>query len=461
MNLQGKNVLVIGMARSGIGAARLCAKHGAQVTVLDAKPAEQLAEKQKELADCTIRYWLAKEPSEEELAAMDLVVLSPGAAPDQPVVQQAKAHGALVWGEIELAAHFAKAPVIGITGTNGKTTTTTLAGELLQSWLPETKTAGNIGRAYSEIVETAAGPAPVVLELSSFQLEVTESFHPQVSALLNITPDHLNRHKTMEAYVAAKKKVFANQGPEDYAILNYEDADCRAIGQELAAKTAGPQVIYFSRCRAMKRGLWIEEDRILENVFGPVQEVGRVSTMQIFGAHNEENALAAVGCAICFGMPPEKIRTPLEAFKGVEHRIEYVRTVNGVAYYNDSKATNPDSAVKGLTAMRTPVVLIGGGMDKKIPFEEWCGLFDGKVRKLILLGETKEMIAAAAERCGYPKDKIQMVQTLQEAVEAAAAAAQPGDSVLLSPACASWDMFESYEQRGNLFKEMVKALPER
>ena len=460
MEWQGKNVLIIGLARSGIGAARLCARHGARVTVLDAKPAEQVKEKTAQLQDVPVEFWLGKEPEDQELAAFDLVILSPGAAPDQPMVQRAAALGAEIWGEIELAWHFAKAPVIGITGTNGKTTTTALAEHLMQNWQSGSRAAGNIGLAYSEMVEETEAPAWTVLELSSFQLETTRSFHPRVSALLNLTPDHLNRHKTMEAYVGAKKNIFANQGPEDYAILNYEDEGCRQIGEELEAREKGPQVIYFSRSRKMQRGVWICEDRILENIFGEEHEVGRAGQMQIFGAHNEENALAAAACVLCAGMPAEKIRRPLEEFKGVEHRIEYVATVKGVAYYNDSKATNPDSAVKGLSAMRTSTVLIGGGMDKKIPFDEWCRLFPGKVKQLILLGETREEIRRTALSCGYPAAKICMVHTLKEAVTAAAEAAGPGDCVLLSPACASWDMFESYEQRGRLFKEYVKQLPE-
>ncbi len=458
MDLNGKKILIVGMARSGMGAARLCCLHGGQVWIIDQKTREQLQDKIDELKDCEITYWLGIEPMDEELAAMDMVVLSPGAAPDQPLVQRAARLGAKVLGEVELAWLYSKAPMIGITGTNGKTTTTALVGELMSSWQVGSVTAGNIGKAYTEVAEKVQAPDWLILELSSFQLEMTETFRPHVSAMLNITPDHLNRHKTMDGYVGAKRKIFANQTAEDWTVLNYDDPWCRRMGEELSAEENAPQVVYFSRATKLPHGLWIEDDAIITNLRGKEEEVGRVSAMRIFGAHNEENVLAAIGCVLCAGMPAERVEGPLNRFAGVEHRIEYVATVNEVSYYNDSKATNPDSAVKGLLAMKTPTVLIGGGMDKQIPFDDWCKLFVGRVSQLILLGETRQEIYDCAIKWQYPAEQIHVVDTLEEAVAVCAKVAQPGESVLLSPACASWDMFESYEQRGRIFKEEVRAL---
>ena len=458
MDFAGKKVLCVGMARSGMAAAELLAGKGAEVTLYDRKNACELADKLAAMEGFPVWYQLGTEPSDERLAGFDLIVLSPGAAPDQPMLLRAAALGVRIIGEVELAWLFAKAPVIGITGTNGKTTTVSLCEKLMQSYAEGSCAAGNIGTAYSDICEKTEAPAWAVLELSSFQLEVTETFHPHISAMLNITPDHLNRHHTMENYVAAKEKVFANQTAEDYAVLNAGDEYCRDMAARLSANENGPKIVFFSRHEVPECGVWTSEGTIWSNIGGKRERVADIARMQIFGAHNEENALAAIACALCAGMKPEDIEAPLYAFAGVEHRIEYTATVNGVRYYNDSKATNPDSAVKGLLAMPAQTVLIGGGMDKKIPFDDWCRLFPGRVRKLILLGETKEIIRACALSYGYPEECIRMTDTLEEAVEACREAALPGDNVLLSPACASWDMFESYEVRGRLFKELVRAM---
>lgn len=458
MDFSGKNILIVGMARSGMAAARLLCEKGAFVSLYDAKTAEALGEKQAELADCPIRYYLGEEPSEEELSAFEYLILSPGVSPELPMVMKAEALGAAVWGEIELAWQFSQAPVIGITGTNGKTTTVSLCEELVKAAFPGSCSAGNIGTAYSEVVEKVSSPDWVINELSSFQLEMTRTFRPRISAMLNITPDHLNRHHTMENYVACKERDFINQGEGDIAVLNADDAYCADLGARLAAKENGPKVVWFSRLKRPECGLWMEEGAFFSNLNGTDEKIAEVARMKIFGAHNEENALCAIACALCAGVPVSAVEGPLYAFAGVEHRIEYVDTKNGVKYYNDSKATNPDSAVKGLLAMPVMTVLIGGGMDKKIPFDDWCCLFNGRVRRLVLLGETKEIIRECALKYGYPEENIETVETLDEAVAACARAALPGDNVLLSPACASWDMFESYEQRGRLFKDMVRAL---
>ncbi len=458
MELYDKRYLCVGMARSGMAAAALLAGKGASVAMYDKKSMEELREKVDSLGAYPLRYILGEEPSDFLLSCFNTLVLSPGAAPDQPMILRAKELGVEVIGEIELAQRYAKTPIIGITGTNGKTTTVSLCEELMKSFRPGSRAAGNIGTAFSDICEKVKAPAWIVLELSSFQLEMTEKFRPHISAMLNITPDHLNRHHTMEAYVAAKERVFANQTEQDFCVLNADDSCCQAMAERLAAKENAPQLIFFSRSNVPARGVWTENGQIFSNISGCREYVADIDKMQIFGAHNEENALAAIACALCAGMPADEIAAPLYAFAGVEHRIEYTATKNGARYYNDSKATNPDSAVKGLLAMPGQTVLIGGGMDKKIPFDDWCRLFNGRVRKLILLGETREIIRSCALSCGYPEEKIQTVATLEEAVEASYAAALPGDSVLLSPACASWDMFESYEVRGRLFKDLVRAL---
>lgn len=458
MDFSGKNVLIVGMARSGMAAARLLCEKGAKVSLYDAKNAEALAEKTAELSDLSICYFLGEEPSDEALSSFNLLVLSPGVSPEIPMVTRAASLGSEVWGEIELAWQFAQAPVIGITGTNGKTTTVSLCEELVKSAFPGSVSAGNIGTAYSEVVEKVSAPDWVVNELSSFQLEMTKTFRPRISAMLNITPDHLNRHHTMENYVAAKERDFINQAEDDIAVLNADDAYCADLGKRLLARENGPRVVWFSRESCPDCGLWISDGAFYSNLSGTREKIAEVGLMKIFGAHNEENALCAIACALCAGVPASAIAEPLYAFAGVEHRIEYVDTKYGVKYYNDSKATNPDSAVKGLLAMPVPTVLIGGGMDKKIPFDDWCKLFPGRVRRLVLLGETKDIICECALKYGYPAENIEIVKTLDEAVDACARAALPGDNVLLSPACASWDMFESYEQRGRLFKDMVRAL---
>lgn len=459
MNLQDTTVLIIGLARSGLGAAKLCVNHGAQVWICDNKKKEVIKEDViREAEAMGVTCFFGQNPDEEMLSKVQYLILSPGVPTDLPWVDTARELGVTVWGEVELAFHFCKAPLIGITGTNGKTTTTALTGEIMAAGYPGSVVVGNIGIAFTLRAEEPSEEDYVVAELSSFQLETIETFHPHVSAVLNITPDHLNRHKTMQRYMEAKQNVYMNQTAEDYCVLNYDDAECRRMGQEILAKENGPQVVYFSRVEKIPGGMWIDDRSIVSDVFGMAEPIVKIEDMKIFGAHNEENMLAAIGCAVCAGVSAETIRSAAVQFKGVEHRIEYIDTINGVPYYNDSKATNTDAAIKGLMAMRSQVVLIGGGMDKQIPFDDWTQLMPGRVKKLLLIGETKQIIRESAVAAGLPEETIVDCETLEETVVKAHEYAEPGDCVLLSPACASWDMFESFEQRGDLFREYVLKL---
>ncbi|MBR2264548.1 MAG: UDP-N-acetylmuramoyl-L-alanine--D-glutamate ligase [Firmicutes bacterium] len=459
MEYQNKQVLIIGLARSGLGAARLLLHHGAMVTICDSKKEETIkADVLNEAAELPVRLLFGTTPDEELLARYDLMILSPGVPTDLPFVLKARDLGLTIWGEVELAYRFCKAPIIGITGTNGKTTTTALTGEIMKAAYPGTEVVGNIGIAFALRAEVPTENDYVVAELSSFQMETIEAFHPHISAVLNITPDHLNRHHTMQAYMEAKQNIYRNQTEEDFCVLNFDDPECLRMAGELKGRLHSPQIIGFSRKIRPEGGIWTEDGQIISEIGGERRSIVRIDEMQIFGAHNEENMLAAIACCLCAGLDPEVIRKAAVQFKGVAHRIEYVGTVNGVPYYNDSKATNTDAAIKGLLAMRSQVVLIGGGMDKKIPFDDWTDLMPGRVRKLLLIGETKEIIRDAALRSGLEESRIEFCSTLEETVEKACRYAEPGDCVLLSPACASWDMFDSFEQRGDLFRAAVQAL---
>ena len=387
---------------------------------------------------------------EHLLEELDLVVLSPGVPTDLPVILAMKEHGIQVIGEVELAYAFGKGDVLAITGTNGKTTTTSLLGEIMKCHQEEVFVVGNIGNPYTGAAGQMTERSVAVAEMSSFQLESIETFRPKVSAILNFTPDHLNRHHTMEAYVEAKKQIAKNQTAEDYCVLNYEDERTKAFGEEVKA-----QVLYFSSAHKLERGIYLDDGKMIYK--NPEEEiVCHVDELQILGIHNYENVMAAVAMAAVYGVPMDTIRKAILAFKGVEHRIEYVTEKDGVVYYNDSKGTNPDAAIKGIQAMNRKTVLIGGGYDKNSEYTEWIQAFDGKVKQLILIGATREKIAQDAEKCGF-HDYV-FADTFEEAVLLAAKTAKSGEAVLLSPACASWGMFPNYEVRGEKFKEIVNSL---
>lgn len=459
MDLSSKKVLIIGMAMSGIGSANLCLRHEAKVTVSDSKTEEQLSENLSHLLPgYQVNKILGRAPMAEEALDADLIVLSPAVPSDLPFLEEARSKGVIIWSEIELAYRLCAAPVIGITGTNGKTTTTTLVGEVLKAWKKGSVAAGNIGLAFTSVAEDLTKDAMVALELSSFQLETIDSLKPVVSAILNFTPDHLNRHHTYENYVAAKCRVYENQTPEDVCVLNYDDELVREKGTELEKKENGPRVLWFSHDVRTKGGIWCEDGYIMADLDGEIIQVVRIDDLKIFGRHNEENAMAAAGCCLAAGVPLQILREEMLKFRGVAHRIEDVGTVDGVTYYNDSKGTNPDAAIKGLLAMKTEkTVLIGGGYDKGTPYDEWCRLFPGRVRELVLIGQTADDIEACAVKWGFPKENIYRAVTFEEAIDECRRAALPGDSVLLSPACASWGMFDNYEQRGDMFRSQVAS----
>ena len=458
--LKDRRVIVVGTGKSGIGSAVLLEKNGALPVLYD-----QNDKTDKKAVKAVLREKLGKETKAEVYTGdfpkalvenAVLTVLSPGVPVDADFVVYMKEHGMHVWGEIELAYHFAKGSVIAITGTNGKTTTTSLVGQIMQAHYDSVYIVGNIGNPYTDAAPLMREDTVSVAEISSFQLETIEEFHPRVSAILNITPDHLNRHHTMENYVAAKEAVTINQTRADYCILNYENEYTRNFGDRCPAK-----VVYFSSAQRLENGLYYEGEDIYLAVEGVPQRLLNVKTdMNLVGVCNIENVMAAIGISMSAGVPMETIVAAVKRFVAVEHRIEYVATKKGVVYYNDSKATNTDAAIQGIKAMDRPTILIGGGYDKDSTYDDWIRCFDGKVKKLVLIGQTREKIAACAVRCGFPKEDILFEDTFEAALETCVREAAAGDAVLLSPACASWGMFPNYEVRGTQFKEYVMNLKE-
>ena len=451
MNLEGKRVLVVGSGKSGVAAAELLRKKGITFVLFVGNKeldVTALIEKNPVFAGAEI---LLGELAPEDMARIDLVVLSPGVPTDLPMVNELRNRQIPIWGEIELAYHFAKGRIIAITGTNGKTTTTSLVGEIMANYFDDVKVVGNIGIPYTSVAANTTEDTVTVAEISSFQLETTHEFAPEVTAILNITPDHLNRHHTMEAYIAAKENIAKNQTEEDTCVLNYEDAVTRQFGETLKAK-----VLYFSSQRILEEGIYLDGEKIVLSLNGEKTEICTVNELNILGTHNHENAMAAAAMAAAYGVPVEIIRKTLKEFQGVEHRIEFVAEKDGVVYYNDSKGTNPDAAIKGIQAMNRPTVLIGGGYDKGSEFDLYVKAFKDKVKLLVLIGQTSEKIAATAKKYGF--DSIIYADSMEEVVKICAQNAKPGDAVLLSPACASWGMFDNYEQRGRMFKDYVNAL---
>ena len=453
MDLTGKRVLVAGSGISGVAATELLKKQQVEVVLFDGNKnldIEALKQKAPVFADVEI---ILGDLSEEVMDTLDLVILSPGVPTDLPMVNALRGKEIPIWGEIELAYFFAKGKIVAITGTNGKTTTTALTGEIMANYFADVKVVGNIGIPYTSVAADTTEDTVTVAEISSFQLETTHEFAPVVSAILNITPDHLDRHHTMEAYIEAKERVTAKQKETDTCILNYEDEVLRAFG-----KTLHTNVLFFSSRQKLERGLYLEGDCIFyADEHGP-QLVIHVDELNILGLHNYENVMAAVGMALSIGVPMDKIVEVLKRFQAVEHRIEYVTEKRGVKFYNDSKGTNPDAAIKGILAMNRPTYLIGGGYDKASEYDEWIESFGNKVRKLVLIGQTREKIAECARKHGF--HEIVLCDSLEEAIDVCYENAKEGEAVLLSPACASWGMFKNYEQRGEVFKEYVRGLRE-
>lgn len=449
MEYNGKKALVCGMARSGIAAAKLLNRLGARVTLQDMKKREEISADVLALEGEGIVLYTGANP-DEIACAQDLIVLSPGIPCDLPFIAAAEEAGIEVISEVELAYRLTPCPITAITGTNGKTTTTTLTGEIMKTAYSGTAVVGNIGIPYSEEVERLTEKDWVVAEISSFQMEKAKEFHPHISAVLNITPDHLNRHKTMDVYIAMKERVFAKQTAEDFCILNHGDEACRKMADKTAAK-----VFFFDSSETLAEGIYLNGDAI-EVRWGTINEtLIHVDELQILGVHNYENVMAAAAMGICAGIALDTIRAVLKGFAGVAHRIEYVATVDGVDYYNDSKGTNVDASIRAVLAMKKPIVLIGGGYDKGSSFDEWTKLFPGKVKHLVLIGVTAPKVRASAEKFGFTA--ISDCETFEEAVDLCREKAEDGDCVLLSPACASWGMFDNYEQRGDMFKEQVRG----
>lgn len=460
MDLNGKNVLVAGTGISGIGSATLLEKNGALPIVYDGNektdPEAVRAKLSEKLGAQTGARIIVGAFPEALAGELSLAVLSPGVPTDADFVLYMKERQIPIWGEIELAYRFAKGSVLAITGTNGKTTTTSLVGQIMQEYRDSVYIVGNIGNPYTDAAPLMTEQTVSVAEISSFQLETIERFHPQVSAILNITPDHLNRHHTMENYIAAKEAVAKNQTKADYCILNYENAYTRAFGSRCPAS-----VVYFSSARRLEDGLFYEGDEIWLAKDGAAKPLLNAHTdMNLVGLCNIENVMAAIGISMSAGVPMDNILATIKRFVAVEHRIEYVASKAGVVYYNDSKATNTDAAIQGIKAMDRPTVLIGGGYDKGSEYDDWIRAFDGKVRKLVLIGQTRDKIAQCAQRCGFPPKDIICADTFEEALAICTREAQPGDAVLLSPACASWGMFPNYEIRGKQFKDYVNQLKE-
>ncbi len=448
MDLRGKRVLVVGLGRSGVASALFLKSRGARVTVSDTKSEDQLRKEIPALLD----HGIAVETGghgERTFQNQDLIVVSPGVPVDAEPITQARALGQDILGEIELAAEFLQGQIVAITGSNGKTTTTTLTGEILSAGGLKTLVGGNIGTPAISLVAQATPETVAVLEVSSFQLETIRHFRPKIAVVLNVTPDHLDRHRTFTAYVDAKARVFENQQAEDFAVLNADDVTC----VELAGRTRA-QVFWFSRKREVEQGAFVRKGQVVFRRTGSDQEVMPASEIPLKGSHNLENAMAGACAGALMGCEASKIGDAIRNFKAVEHRLEYVATVRGVEYYNDSKATNVDATIKALESFSANVHLILGGKDKGSDYTVLNDLLRERVKCVYTVGAAAEKIQSQIKGV----TAIVYTGTIESTVKQAAASAQPGDVVLLAPACASFDQFQNYEHRGRVFKELVLAL---
>jgi UDP-N-acetylmuramoylalanine--D-glutamate ligase len=446
--IAGQTVAVVGLARSGVAAARLVRRLEGRVLASDASPLDALSPEARALVDEGCALWTGGHP-EAAFAGAGLVVVSPGVPLDLPALGAARARGVPIVGELELAWRTMEADALAITGTNGKTTTTALAGELLRDQPRAILLAGNIGTPLAEHALEVPADGLAVLEVSSFQLEAIDRFRPRVAAVLNLAPDHLDRHGTFERYVETKARIFANQTSADGAVLNADDPGT----VDLAARTAA-HVIWFSRTRPLEHGVFARAGWVVAKRDGHVEPICPLGDIQLRGQHNVENVLAAAACALWMGVSPAAIRRGIGAFRGVPHRIEKICEEAGVAFYNDSKGTNVASTVKALESFAEPVVLIAGGKGKGQDFAPLARAAHGRLRGVVLIGEDRAKIRAALAAAGIPAEDA---ETMEEAVARAAAQARPGDVVLLSPACASFDMFRNFEHRGDVFRAAVLA----
>jgi len=448
VDLRDKRVLVVGLGKSGVASALFLKSQGAHVTVSDAKPSDQLQEEIPLLLDQGIAIETGGH-GERTFRGQDLIVVSPGVPIDARPLVQARTLGETVIGEIELAAQFFSGPVVAITGSNGKTTTTTLVGEIITAGGHRAVVGGNIGTPAISLVQEATSETVVVLEVSSFQLETIQTFRPKIAVVLNITPDHLDRHRTFSAYVDAKARIFENQTHDDFAVLNADDPTCVALAQRTRT-----QIFWFSRKKEASPGVYVRDGRIVFRDSSGQQDVMLVSEIPLKGAHNVENVLAGVCVGMLLRCDPARIIGAVRNVKAVEHRIEYVATIRGVEYYNDSKATNVDATIKALESFPTNIHLILGGKDKDSDYTQLNQLLRERVKLVYTIGTAAGKIESQIRTAA----KIIQAETLETAVKQAAASAQPGDIVLLAPACASFDQFRNYQHRGQVFKDTVRAL---
>jgi UDP-N-acetylmuramoylalanine--D-glutamate ligase len=447
MELNNKRVLVVGLGKSGVASALFLKAHGAQVTVSDTKSGDELRNEIPVLLDHGITVETGGH-GDRTFRGQDLIVVSPGVPVDAPPLVQARALGEAVIGEVELAAQFLPGPILAITGSNGKTTTTTLTGEILTAAGLPTLVGGNIGTPAISLAERAKPETVIVLEISSFQLETIRTFRPKIAIILNVTPDHLDRHRTFEVYVDAKARIFENQQAGDFAVLNADDPTCATLGSRTRA-----QVFWFSRQKEVQQGASVRDGNIVFRDAKGQREIMQVSEIPLKGAHNLENVLAAVSAGVLMGSAPDKIRQAVRDFKAVEHRLEFVATIRGVDYYNDSKATNVDATIKALESFPANIHLILGGKDKGSDYTVLNELLRQRVKRVYTIGA-----AAAKIESQIKGPEIVHAETLENAIRKANATAQSGDVVLLAPACASFDQFKNYEHRGQTFKEIVRGL---
>jgi UDP-N-acetylmuramoylalanine--D-glutamate ligase len=450
IELAGKKVLVVGLARTGIATALFCAERGARVTATEERPESQLAEAAAKLRAAGVTLEFGGHYT-ETFRRSDLIVPSPGVPPTMPALAAARAAGMPVWSEIELAWRFLRGRLVCITGSNGKTTTTSLVGHMLETAGVPVQVAGNIGTPLISRVDISSDAGFTVVEASSFQLELISEFRPDIAVLLNVTPDHLDRHGSIEAYGAAKARLFENQSEQDAAIVNADDAE------SVKYEPAGPRVFWFSRLKPVTQGCYLRGDEIVFRDGGTESVLLERKVIGLRGGHNIENVLAAAASARLAGIEPSAIAEGVRTFAGVEHRIEYVATVSGVEYFNDSKATNVDATLKALDAFSGNVLVILGGKDKGSDFRILRQSLRCRARLALLIGSAAAKIDA--ELAGVIP--IERADTLARAVELAARLAQPGDTVLLAPACASFDQFDNYEHRGRVFKQLVRDLEKK
>ena len=450
MDFHNKRVLVVGLGKSGVASALFLKAKGAHVTVSDAKSEDQLGEAIPVLLDAGIAVETGGH-GERTFHGQDLIVVSPGVPVDAPSLVQARSLGETVIGEIELAAQFFPGTIVAITGSNGKTTTTTLAGELIAASGFPTIVGGNIGTPAISLVEGATPETMAVLEVSSFQLETIQTFRPKVAVVLNVTPDHLDRHRTFAAYVDAKARIFENQQESDFAVLNADDPTCA----ELSGRTRA-RVFWFSRKKEVNQGAYTRDGQIIFSDTKTESEVMPISEIPLKGTHNLENVLAAICVGAVMGCKSKATRRAVREFKAVEHRLEYVATIRGVEYYNDSKATNVDATIKALESFPANIHIILGGKDKGSDYSVLKDLLHQRAKRAYTIGAAAEKIESQIKGSA----EIVHAETLDLAVQRIASAAEAGDIVLLAPACASFDQFQNYEERGRVFKQLVRALAE-